>query len=451
VKQLLVAMGFIAVQSVPVFAGCLFGCAPPPPPPPTGGGGTTCAVKIVHADQVRSNWSTPLRFVAEVSGSGWNCTASAVQWSTAYYFNDTAAANSTVAQPYVEYNSQFPASYAVATLSQPWLGAFRSYSGEHQTVTVSLNGVTDTVKIVGDDTPVGTDFRHAATPVKNVATGRHDMLPFWYFLEQARRNPGAAQEFARFQYANEYDNHEVTWYGRGFNNLTDGITFDPYGAINNNDNYLSIVPPGVSAGDLTFASANDPALRRTPISTPVRPQGTQTCYDGACVQVGGVFLGFQDRGSVWSYIGTEESFGPAWQHAAIKRSNARFTEAPGIGFPVRTAPWDSVTGRYHRRQAYLDVNYFGGELAASWAERQDRKPYSLLLWDVAPQWNKKAQDATYAGFYCSMLVWAAWYHGAGVNFLLPYHTGRWGYILPSHLWEARTDRLTLRANMTDLP
>jgi hypothetical protein len=420
---------------------------PSPTPTPTPTPTETCTVTITQADQVRWSYQGQLRFVAEVKGTAWNCTATAVRWSSAYYSSSNAGATSNVGQPYAEYNSENTSSYSVAAL-YPWLSAYRSYNGEYQTVTASIGNSSSTVKVIGDNVAPGSDFAHALTPVKNLATGRHDTLPFWYFLEQARANPSSASEFQRFQYVYEYQAHASAWYSRGFANLTDGVVFDPFSAINTYDGYVSVRPPGsvqITSAQLEIKATS---LNLKPQAV-LKAQGLQSCSNGDCIGVGGVFLGYQDRGSLWSY----SSFDGFWQHAAIKRSPGRFTEAPGIGFPVRTAVWNSVVGRYHRRQAYLDVNFSGAIPAAEWAVKQERKPYSLNIFDTRPVWEKRGQDVQYKGFYCSQLIWAAWYHSVAANIVSDSASTKAGaYILPNQLWSARNEnKLLLRADMTDLP
>lgn len=108
---------------------------------------------------------------------------------------------------------------------------------------------------------------------------------------------------------------------------------------------------------------------------------------------------------------TTEGFGTntvnTW-HAAIvtpKRVEC-VVEAPKAGKPVqlRWGMWTSPTHTIWQ----VGVNGTTVEqdwIAGDWAGKQEGKPYNLNFW------NARQTDS----FYCSQLVWAAYYYTAGVD------------------------------------
>lgn len=417
-----------------------FGCSPhrtPSPSPSPSPSSPACTIKIVDGgNQVLYPGAEDFRFVARVSGEG--CYASEVSWQATYY-DGYGEARTGVPQPVSQGSEDLNSEYAVATLSpySIWMSPRRSSSQGYYHITASIRDRRDTIKIIGDDVKPGKDPRHALVELKNPNTSRTDAMPFWYFLEQIQKNPWLYPFSDQFKYVSEYGSPEYQWYKDGFLPLNDVLIFDPYGAINSYYKTIVAQPPGSPPPWVAIASNPQDVVPKSLMNS----QAATSCPEGSCIQEGGIFLGFQDYDTVWSYSASLLDW---WQHAAIKTGDNRFTEAPRMGKKVREERTAIVTGYYHKRQAYLDVYSTSGHWAVQWARKQVGKPYSIL---VSPQEDKYNEDAEYEGFYCSLLVWGAWYHGAGKN-IMETNAIRWfGTILPNHLWNGyKEGKLILRAD-----
>jgi hypothetical protein len=412
------------IRAVCVLSSCLFGAALA-----FGGGGGSaprCTIEIAQADEVYSPGSENLRFSAQVSGSG--CYGTAVRWSA------VRSDGAWYTTPYTVYDPSLPREYSRVEVSGASLGLFPLQSdGYYSTVTASVGSASASVTVIGDGQAIGTSARSAITLFQN-SEGKMETKPFWYFAKKI--NDGTCCSDIAFYYrgfVNEYWTPTPTdWFAQGFNAIEDRIVFDPYAAVNIRQGYTAIRRPG---GGPIYGAAkvngSRPQIQLRPTSEP--------CEDGNCVSLGGVFMGFQGGlQAPWAYFPASvglDGYHP-WQHAAIRTDIGLYTEAPRMGRTVRQAPIAEVRAPYYRRVAYLEVNDSRGTQVAAWALKQRGKPYSLL---PMGQWNQPGNtNASYPGFYCSLLVWGAWYHGAGVN-IASSDVDKFGFVFPAHLYQGHNE------------
>lgn len=381
-----------------------------------GGGGspTNCTVKIIQADEVYSPASQQLYFTAQVGGSG--CYATSVQWSSQLNTGGWYTTLST------EYDSELGPEYSKATVYGGSLGLSTFQSDTYYaTVTAKIGNTSDYVTVIGDSERPGKTARTALTIFQN-SSGKMETKPYWYWAKKV--NDGTCcSDIAQYYrgWVNQYSQPWPSdWYSKGFMVLGDDLVFDPYGAINRHFNSNVVTPPG-SAPRIMSLNIGSAQLGS------VHLQAATSCPGGDCVGIGGIFLGYTPgrwQEAYWQNgLRSISEFGyNPMQHAALKTNTSTYIEAPFKGRPVRERPTSAVVAPFTERHVYIQPNGSGAYTAADWARRQIGKPYSIT---VAMQGNRKGDfNTTYPAFYCSLLVWGAWYHGAGVDIApsVPYWT-----------------------------
>lgn len=259
--------------------------------------------------------------------------------------------------------------------------------------------------------------------------------------------------------------HLTEWYGKGFIQVPGDPRwyFDPYVAWNYVQNgskkvgyfgqQLTPLSSDTDTPDISSQSAENTDLSSQSTSgvesLAAAPVCSATKTD--CIKVGGIlFTGMVDYSTMtkWSDWDRLDTTKTGWIHTAMKvqvgRPATEFIEAPGMLKRVRRVSLlDVLQGK--DKFAFADVQMVDPQdvrrnKAVAWAIKQEGVWYSANV-DMPPG-NTKGQDYTYNRFYCTLLNWASWFHGASVDLRPVMMEGRYmdvGFtimLLPNHLWSS---------------
>lgn len=350
--------------------------------------------------------------IARVIGSG--CDANKITWSI------DSIAPFEIQEEWYLYNNRYTSwsSINMSAVSIPRVWGTKGSTGR-----VSARypgGTADTIEMVVSDKRLGEDILDSNVFIYNDSRDSYDNYPLWYFFEMIIYNKKLGDNSLESERWNLPRSIDDPNFSQGLDLIEQDYYFDPYLYLQKTRYSQTMFPKrdpeiiGRNNDKVTIGSVGGGISTANASSLPQDP----SCSSLSCVRPGDIYLGdHASRHPIYWYKNDFPYY--RYVHAAMKSTyDTRYVEAVSHERGIRISRTFADLKTYFGRQgAILRVSSSSsnqGRAAAEWAqqyavlgsEASSRYPYKISPWLAL----NKGTEAKYKSFYCSQLVWAAWYH-----------------------------------------